>query len=129
MNIVGIIILCIVVTVVCKLFEKGHKEYSYILLLITAFFILFLTISYITPVISKIQDVFSLTQVNEKYLTIIFKAIGICYITQLGCDYCKDANENALCSELEIAGKIALLVIAMPLFSVLIDIIKELLSL
>ncbi len=129
MNIIGIIGLCLMVTVVCKIFDNGHREYSFILMLITATFILLFTISYISPVISKVKDIFSLTEVSDKYLNIIFKAIGICYLTQLGCDYCKDAGENALCSELEIAGKVSLLIIAMPLFSVLIDIIKELLTL
>lgn len=129
MNIIGIVGLCLVVTVICKIFEKTNKEYSFIIMLMTMAFILLLTIKYISPLISKITEVFALTGVSNEYLNIICKALGICYLTQLGCDYCKDANENSLSSILEIAGKVSLLIIALPLFSNLIDIVKELLSL
>lgn len=129
MNIIGIIGLCLIVTIICKVFERSNREYSFLIMLISIAFILLFTVSYISPIMSKIREVFALTEVSNEYLTIMCKAIGMCYLTQLGCDYCKDANENALCSELEIAGKVSLLIIALPLFSNLIDIVKELLTL
>ena len=41
------------------------------------------------------------------YLTILFKSLGICYIVQLASDYCKDCGENALASQVTLAGKLA----------------------
>lgn len=129
MNIVGITGLCIVVTVICKFYDKTNKEYTFILSLVTVVFILLLSISFINPIISEVRNIFNIANVSSEYLDVIFKSIGICYLTQLGCDYCKDAGENALAGELEIAGKISLLIIALPLFSAIIEIVKDLLTL
>jgi len=128
MNIITITGLCIVSTIICKLFDRNNKEYSFLIALGTVAFILLMIISYLHPVISAIESLFTLTGISKDYLEIIFKAIGICYITQLGCDYCKDAGENAFASELELAGKVSLLIISLPLFTQLIEIVKKLIS-
>lgn len=126
MNIAMITGLCIIATVICKLYEKSQKEYVFFISLAVSAFLLFLTVSYISPVISSAEKIFSTAGLSGDYLKIIFKAIGICYITQLGCDYCKDAGENAFATQLELAGKISILIIALPLFSALVDIIERL---
>jgi stage III sporulation protein AD len=129
MNIVMITGLCIVSTIICKIYEKSQKEYVFLISLAGASFILFLTVSYISPIISSAQSIFSSAWLSGDYLEIIFKAIGICYLTQLGSDYCKDAGENAFATQLEMCGKISILIIALPLFSALLDIIEKLTAL
>lgn len=129
MNVIAITGLCIVATIVIKLFDRTNKEYSLMIVLATVSFVLLMIISYISPVISTVESLFTLSGVSKSYLEIIFKAIGICYLTQLGCDYCKDAGENVIASELELAGKVSLLIVSLPLFSELIDIIKRILTL
>jgi len=128
MNIIAITGICIVSTIICKFYDRNNKEYSYLVALATVSIILLMIVSYINPIISAVEDLFSLTGISKGYLEIIFKAIGICYLTQLGCDYCKDAGENAFASELELAGKVSLLIIALPLFTELIEIVKTLIS-
>lgn len=129
MNIVSITGLCIVATIIIKLFEKNKSEYKFLVILGTAGFILFVIISCLAPVITEVEELFALSDVPKSYLEIIFKGIGICYITQLGYDFCKDAYENALATQVELAGKIALLIIALPLFKELVEIIKKIISL
>lgn len=129
MNIISITGLCIITTIICKLLDRNSKEYTYLIVLGSVSFILLMVISYLTPVISAVESLFNITGISEEYLQIIFKAIGICYLTQLGCDFCKDSGESALASELELAGKIALLIIALPLFSDLLNIVKQLITL
>lgn len=128
MNIIAITGLCLVATIIIKLFDKINKEYGFLIILGTTCFILLMIISYLSPIISQIENLFTMSGISKGYLEIIFKALGICYLTQLGCDFCKDANENVLASELELAGKVSLLIIALPLFSELIEIIKKIIS-
>ena len=129
MNIIAITGLCIVATIVVKFFDRTNKEYGMLIVLGTVAFILLLSISYLSPLIATIESLFTISGVSKEYLEIIFKAIGICYLTQLGCDYCKDAYENVLASELELVGRISLLIIALPLFSEMIDIVKRIITL
>ena len=76
---------------------------------------------------SAIRELFLQADMEEDYLTIIFKGLGICYITQLSCDCCRDCGESSIATQLELAGKIAMLVISLPLFRALIGIIEALL--
>lgn len=52
---------------------------------------------------------------------LLFKALGICLLTQLTADVCRDAGEAALASRAEFAGKTALLLLALPLFERLVS--------
>lgn len=47
---------------------------------------------------------------------LLIKALGICLLTQLTADVCRDAGESGLASRAELAGKVALLLLALPLF-------------
>ena len=55
------------------------------------------------------------TGVNSGYTSIVFKALGICVFTQIASDVCRDAGESALATKTELAGKIIILGVAMPM--------------
>ena len=46
----------------------------------------------------------------------MFKTLGICFLAQFAADSCRDAGESALASKVELAGKISILVLSLPLF-------------
>ena len=61
------------------------------------------------------------------YIKIIFKSLGVTYLAQFAADYCKDCGENAIASQVILAGKISVwLVISLPLFKAFIEIVKSL---
>ena len=52
---------------------------------------------------------------------LLVKSLGICLLTQLTADVCRDAGEAGLASRAELAGKAALLLLALPLFGQLLE--------
>lgn len=52
---------------------------------------------------------------------LLIKSLGICLLTQLTADVCRDAGETGLASRTELAGKAALLLLALPLFQQLVE--------
>ncbi|MBO5798003.1 MAG: stage III sporulation protein AD [Clostridia bacterium] len=52
---------------------------------------------------------------------LLIKSLGICLLTQLTADVCRDAGEAGLASRAELAGKAALLLLALPLFGQLLE--------
>ena len=58
--------------------------------------------------------------------TVLLKALAVCYITQLASDCCRDSGESAVAGKIEFAGKIAVLLIAVPLFESILGIVKDL---
>ena len=78
---------------------------------------------YISPLIENIRSIFECSQADTDYLKILFKATGICYISQFASDICKDSGENLLASQAELAGRVGLMVSAIPLFEQAVEII------
>ena len=118
---------CIVSAVVCKVSEKGGGEIKVIIVIAACGVVFLKIIGFITDISDEVKDLFIQADIDQQYLKILFKGLGICYVTQLACDFCKDCGENSLAGQAELAGKISLLIISLPLFNALIEIIKTLL--
>ena len=127
MNIITIAGLCLIASVICKTLEKNSSEIKILLAVFTVCIIFFRISGELSQVVSAIQDIFSRSDMDEDYLNILFKGLGICYITQLGCECCKECGEDVIASQLELTGKIAMLIISLPLFKALVAIIEGLL--
>ncbi|MEG0615345.1 MAG: stage III sporulation AC/AD family protein [Oscillospiraceae bacterium] len=126
MDIIAIAGICIVAVVLCKLLDKYGKEYSIFIGIAVSAIILISIIGLLKPVIATITDIFTQSGVSGEQLKILFKTLGICYITQFAYDVCKDGGENAIASQIEIAGKASVLIISLPLFTSLISIVSKL---
>ena len=100
------------------------KEYAVYVKLAAALAVVSVIVLYISPVAETIYDLYEKAGTDNEYLTIMFKALGICYITQFAADICKDCGENTLAVYAELAGKISLILLALPLFGELADIIS-----
>ena len=128
MDILKIAGVCILCTIMCKLTEKENKEIK-ILLLLGCISVIFVKISeYISGISDEVKSLIDIAGVDSNLLKILLKGLGICCITQLAVDYCKDCGENALASQACLGGKIALLITAFPLFESLINIVRNLLA-
>jgi len=125
MKIFTIACFCVFSTIVCKAIEKDSREIKYAAVLAAA--VLFHSVAFVKDLISVFEDLFTLSGIDNMYLTILFKSLGICYIVQLASDYCRDCGENALASQVTLAGKLAMLSVSLPLFKAFVEIVKALL--
>jgi len=79
-------------------------------------------VSVMVPIISELRNLMDNVARGYKAITVLVKAVGICYITQFASDTCKDAGQTAIYGKIELAGKVAICISALPLY-------KDLLSL
>jgi len=107
---------CIFASAVCRIFDNGSKEYGILVKTAVIAVISAAVISGLIPVTEKIGELCSGIPSGSEYLAILLKGLGICYLTQLASDVCKDSGEGSLAVQAETAGKTALLIIALPLF-------------
>ncbi|AIE60687.1 stage III sporulation protein AD [Bacillus methanolicus MGA3] len=63
--------------------------------------------------------------VNLIYVETILKIIGIAYIAEFATQITKDAGQGAIASKIELAGKILILAMAIPILTVLIETIIQ----
>lgn len=64
--------------------------------------------------------------VNIVYVETILKIIGIAYIAEFASQISKDAGQGSIASKIELGGKILILTMAIPILTVLIETIIQL---
>ena len=108
------------------LFFKGNRDDIAVYISIAAGVIIFLfMISKITAVLQFIQQLAAKANIDFIYLTTVFKIIAIAYLASFCSEICKDAGQGNLGAKVEFAGKILILVLAIPiLMAVLQSILK-----
>lgn len=117
--------LCICAALMCKITEKYSKEQAVLLVLAVVTLIFLNTTDSMPSILEKMDTLMAYSDLDREYVTVLFKALGICWITRFASDICHDCGEKAIASAAEIAGKIQLIVLSLPLFEGLIDIVTE----
>lgn len=72
-------------------------------------------INKITSVMNLLQQLSLKANIDFIYLTTVFKILGIAYLASFCSEICKDAGQAAIASKVEFAGKILILVLAIPI--------------
>ncbi len=58
---------------------------------------------------------------NGAYLGVVLRAMAIAYVAAFGAQICRDAGQPSLGMTVELVGKVAILVTAIPVFVALLD--------
>lgn len=58
---------------------------------------------------------------NVNYLGFLFKAVGITYVCEFCASICKDAGHGAVAGQIEIFGKLSVLLMGMPVLAAVIE--------
>ncbi len=63
-----------------------------------------------------------------RYGGILLRCLGTALAVELAADICRDAGEAAVAGRLELAGKITILILSLPLLNELLSVVGELLQ-
>ena len=121
MNIVSIAGAALVIATVSIMLKKYLPEYGMLISISASLVLVSAVLMYVSPIIYKVKNIVLHTKIDSDYIFILFKSLGICLITQFTCDSCRDAGENSLASKVELAGKLAVLGCAFPLFENIVN--------
>lgn len=82
-----------------------------------------LVLKELAPLASTLRRMTALGGFSEGAFSVVLRAAGVCLITQLTADTCRDAGESALASKAELAGRFVLLLMSLPLFEEILTLI------
>lgn len=122
---INIIMIIVIIASISVVLKKYVKEYSLLINILTGLVVIVYLISETVPIFNYIKELINLTKIPDKHISILFKSLGLCFVTQFASDSCRDSGEISLASKIEIIGKIAMLTISMPLFEEVTDIALE----
>lgn len=119
----------IIISLLLIIFLKEAKREFAMVLTLGCAIVLFAAVA--DDFINILHSVYNLSSglknINA-YISLMIKILGISLVAQFVVDLCRDAGENALASQTEIASKIIILIMTMPLFETVLNIVTGLLK-
>ena len=108
---------------------KGVRpEYAFYITMAAGLAILFFSVGKLSYLLEALREMKEYIPIETTYVNILLKMIGITYIGQFSAGLCKDAGYQAVASQIQIFGRLAVLAVSMPVLTALLETIHEFLG-
>lgn len=127
MNIVHVIGLAVFAVIAALIIRQFKPEMALVVTLAAGCVILFVVLGSLGKVVEGLQNLAKNSGVQNGYMLPLVQVLGIGYLAEFGSSLCKDAGYASLASKVELAGKVVILLIALPIVTSLMQMIFQLL--
>ena len=127
MDIFKISVIALAGTVLAVVLKEYRKEYSLYVGLATVVIILGMIINQLSAVFELFTEWQNELSYGEFYIPVVIKILGIAYIADFTAQICRDAGENSIGSKVELAGKVMVFYLALPIMTSIMELIKSIL--
>lgn len=102
-----------------------QPEYA-LLVGIAACIVLFgFSVTQLETIFKGFETIQQYLSVNRAYIGVVLKVVGIAYISEFSSNLCKDAGYSGIASQIEMFGKLSILVMSLPILTTLLTTIQE----
>ncbi|MGG3282523.1 stage III sporulation protein AD [Paenibacillus solani] len=127
MEMIQVVGLGLIATVLILIVKEQKPLFAFLLAVSTSVLIFLLLVGKIGNVLSMLEDLAENSGVQIIYLKTVLKIIGIAYIAEMGAQIVRDAGQESIASKIEMAGKVLILVLAVPIIGIIIETVLKLL--
>lgn len=118
-----------IITAFCYLILKDNKsEIALLIGIVGGCVILLFIINYIANIFGVIDGIVKKAGIPASLFVIICKIIGIAYITDFSASIIEESGLKSLSEKVILAGKIIIMIIALPIITMLFDTIAGILQ-
>ncbi len=121
MDVLKIAMIGITGTFLAIILKNSKPEYSMLLSMGTCVCIFVYLLTKLEIVVDYVAKIESALQLDEGYIKLLMKMIGITYVAQFASEVCKDAGYAAIGTQVEMFGKVSVLFVSMPLMLALLE--------
>ena len=126
MIIIGIV--GIVTALLAVQFKTIKPEYGILISVAGCILIFVCSIKGMKSIIELVNQITALSSISKGSIKILLKITGITFVSEISSDISKDCGYMALANQIQIFGKMTILVISLPVFTQIISSIGTLLS-
>ncbi|GIP20220.1 MULTISPECIES: stage III sporulation protein AD [Paenibacillus] len=127
MEIIQIVGLGLLAAILILVLKEQKPVFAFLIAACTGITIFLLLIGKISSIISVLENLAEASGVETIYLKTILKIIGIAYIAEFGAQIVRDAGQDGIASKIELAGKVLIMVLALPIIGIIIETVMKLL--
>ncbi|MDQ0088224.1 stage III sporulation protein AD [Paenibacillus anaericanus] len=127
MEMIQIVGLGLLATILILVIKEQKPIFAFLIAASTGIIIFMFLIGKIGGIIEVLEQLAESSGVQMIYLKTILKIIGIAYIAEFGAQIVRDAGQESIASKIELAGKVLIMVLAIPIISIIIETVMKLL--
>ncbi len=124
----GVAMFCITAAALSLMLRQYRPEYAVFVSLGCSVVALLWLLQGIAQVMEELEQFFQGSLISRELIQVVMKCLGVCILTELAGQTCRDAGENAIAAKVELAGKVTLVLVSLPLFQRLLEVAERLLS-
>jgi stage III sporulation protein AD len=107
---------------------KGYKpEFATYVVIATVLVIFTMVIFKLTSVFEFLGEIYNQISYGKSFFPIILKVLAVAYIADFTAQICKDSGETAIASKVELAGKVMIFYLAIPVMVSVMELINKML--
>lgn len=111
-----------------NLLRQQRPELAMQLAVATGAMLFLLMISKVMQVVDVMQTLGAKAKVEQAHMTTVLKIIGIAYVADFGSQVLQDAGEKSVASKVEMAGKILIMLLAIPIILAILETVIKMLG-
>lgn len=127
-NVTTVILFCIISAILALVLRQHKPEFAMVLSMVCSVVVILYLLEGIGQIKEELTRILATAALPADLLEVVFKGLGICILSELAGQSCRDAGEGAIAVKAELAGKIAITLLSMPLFYKLLNIASNLLA-
>lgn len=113
-------------TVLVSVLRQQAPQFAMLVSILAGAILLTMVVHNMDGVVQSLSNLANLAKLDHGFIEIVLKIIGIAYIVEFAAQVARDAGEGALGGKIELAGKIGIIVLAMPIIT---DVVESLVHL
>lgn len=126
MNVVSICMISLMGVIAYVVIKGFKQEYSLLIIIVLSLLFLGWMIDIFAEMESGISEISRELEMNKSFYKILFKIMGITYLCEFSSGICKDAGVSSVATQIEILGKMLVLLSGIPIIISVIEVINEL---
>lgn len=90
--------------------------------------IFFYAFEKLSEIVAAVGELSRQAAIEEKYLQILLKMLGITYVSEFAASLCKDGGYSSVAGQIELFGRFSILLVSMPIILSLLELLGRLLT-
>ena len=121
----ALVLLAVILTLVIS---RQSRDMSILLSLGVCVIVMISCVSFLSPIIEFIRELRRIGDLEQAFLGILLKCVGVGLLSELAALICADAGENAMGKSLQILSGIVIVWLSLPLMKQVIVLLEEVLG-
>ena len=128
MSILKVGVLAVAGVLLAVQFKNGKTEYSTYISVVLGILIFGGILGYLEILIHAFDKLEEDLDLDYAYVAILLKMLGITYVAEFASNICKDAGYQTIARQIEIFGKLAIMVLSFPVLLAILDTIRKVMT-